>query len=41
MGNGWFGSYGDALARILDRAGYRVSREYYVNDTGGQIRALG
>ena len=41
MGNGWWGSYGDALARILARAGYRVSREYYVNDTGGQIRTLG
>lgn len=41
VGNGWWGSYGDALARVLDRAGYRVSREYYVNDTGGQIRTLG
>jgi arginyl-tRNA synthetase len=41
VGNGWYGSYGDSLARVLDRAGYRVSREYYVNDTGGQIRALG
>jgi arginyl-tRNA synthetase len=41
VGNGWWGSYGDALARVLDRAGYQVSREYYVNDTGGQIRALG
>jgi arginyl-tRNA synthetase len=41
VGNGWWGSYGDALARILARAGYEVSREYYVNDTGGQIRTLG
>ncbi len=41
VGNGWWGSYGDALARVLDRSGYRVSREYYVNDTGGQIRSLG
>jgi arginyl-tRNA synthetase len=41
VGNGWWGSYGDALARVLDRAGYQVSREYYVNDTGGQIRTLG
>lgn len=41
VGNGWWGSYGDALARVLARAGYRVSREYYVNDTGGQIRRLG
>lgn len=41
VGNGWWGSYGDALARVLARAGYRVSREYYVNDTGGQVRRLG
>ena len=41
VGNGWWGSYGDALARVLSRAGYDVSREYYVNDTGGQIRTLG
>ena len=41
VGNGWWGSYGDALARVLSRAGYQVSREYYVNDTGGQIRRLG
>ncbi|MGI8709532.1 MAG: arginine--tRNA ligase [Acidimicrobiales bacterium] len=41
VGNGWFASYGDSLARILARTGHRVSREYYVNDTGGQIRRLG
>ena len=41
VGNGWWGSYGDALARVLIRCGYQVSREYYVNDTGGQIRSLG
>ncbi|MHB1713095.1 MAG: arginine--tRNA ligase [Acidimicrobiales bacterium] len=41
VGNGWWGSYGDSLARVLARAGYQVSREYYVNDTGGQIRVLG
>jgi arginyl-tRNA synthetase len=41
VGNGWWGSYGDALARVLDRSGHQVSREYYVNDTGGQIRTLG
>jgi arginyl-tRNA synthetase len=41
VGNGWFASYGDALARVMQRAGYEVSREYYVNDTGGQIRRLG
>ncbi len=29
------------MARLLDRCGWQVSREYYVNDTGGQIRQLG
>ncbi|HUY21971.1 MAG TPA: arginine--tRNA ligase [Acidimicrobiales bacterium] len=41
VGNGWWGAYGDALARVLTRCGWSVHREYYVNDTGGQIRALG
>ena len=41
VGNGWFASYGDSVARLLARCGYDVSREYYVNDTGGQIRRLG
>ena len=41
VGNGWWASYGDALARLLRRCGYAVSTEYYVNDTGGQIRRLG
>jgi arginyl-tRNA synthetase len=41
MGNGWLASYGDALARLLERTGHEVTREYYVNDTGGQIRTLG
>ena len=41
VGNGWFASYGDSLARLLARCGYDVSREYYVNDTGGQVRQLG
>ena len=41
VGNGWFASYGDALGRVMERCGYDVTREYYVNDTGGQVRALG
>jgi arginyl-tRNA synthetase len=41
VGNGWWCAYGDALARVMDRCGYRVAREYYVNDTGGQVRRLG
>ena len=34
-------AYGDALARILERAGHRVEREYYVNDAGSQVRRFG
>jgi arginyl-tRNA synthetase len=41
VGNGWWCAYGDALARVMEHCGWRVSREYYVNDTGGQIRQLG
>jgi arginyl-tRNA synthetase len=41
VGNGWWASYGDAVCRLLERCGYDVDREYYVNDTGGQIRRLG
>src|SRR5579875_654725 len=41
VGNGWLGSYGDALARLMQRTGWQVEREYYVNDTGGQVRMLG
>ena len=31
---------GDALANLLERAGYDVTREYYINDGGAQIEAL-
>jgi arginyl-tRNA synthetase len=31
---------GDALASILEFAGYRVVREYYINDAGGQVDVL-
>jgi arginyl-tRNA synthetase len=41
VGNGWYCAYGDALARVMARCGHQVAREYYVNDTGGQIRQLG
>ena len=32
---------GDVLARLLDAAGYAVSREYYFNDAGNQMNMLG
>jgi len=38
-GRGGFG--GDVVARVLERAGYDVSREFYVNDAGRQIELLG
>ncbi len=31
---------GDALANLLQFAGYQVTREYYVNDAGGQVDVL-
>ena len=30
-------AYGDAVARLLEAVGHEVEREYYINDTGGQI----
>jgi arginyl-tRNA synthetase len=39
--SGRHAAYGDALARILERHGHEVSREYYFNDAGGQIERLG
>ena len=32
--------FGDALARLLDFAGYEVTREYYINDGGAQVDVL-
>jgi arginyl-tRNA synthetase len=32
--------YGDAVARLLEATGNRVTREYYINDRGNQVRAL-
>jgi arginyl-tRNA synthetase len=32
---------GDSLANVLDFAGFKVSREFYINDTGNQIEMLG
>ncbi len=39
--SGRHAAYGDALARILEHHGHAVSREYYFNDAGNQIRLLG
>ncbi|HEY7578912.1 MAG TPA: arginine--tRNA ligase [Acetobacteraceae bacterium] len=31
---------GDALANLLSKAGYLVTKEYYINDAGAQVTAL-
>lgn len=41
VGHGRGAAVGDALARVMAAAGYSVTREYYVNDAGSQIRNLG
>jgi len=37
MGNARGGALGDCIASVLEKAGYDVTREYYVNDAGNQI----
>lgn len=41
LGNGRGGFCGDVLSNVLKSAGYKVSREYYVNDRGEQVIKLG
>jgi arginyl-tRNA synthetase len=41
IGHGRNAAYGDALCRILEFAGHRVSREYYSNDFGTQVERFG
>ncbi len=41
VGHGRQAAFGDSLARILETAGRNVSREYYFNDGGNQIRLFG
>jgi arginyl-tRNA synthetase len=41
LANGRGGFLGDALANIMIMAGYKVQREYLVNDAGNQIMTLG
>jgi arginyl-tRNA synthetase len=41
LGNGRGGFCGDVLANVLSAAGFRIKREYYINDTGEQVRKLG
>ncbi len=41
IGHGRGAAVGDVLARILEKTGHEVVREYYVNDAGRQINTLG
>ncbi len=40
VGHGRGAAFGASLANVLDAAGYRVAREYYVNDAGRQMDIL-
>jgi len=41
IGHGRGAALGDSLARLLKKTGHEVSREYYINDAGRQMRILG
>ncbi len=41
VGNARGGPFGDALANVLEKAGFKVEKAYYINDYGMQILALG
>jgi arginyl-tRNA synthetase len=41
LGNGRGGFCGDVLANVLEKAGYKETREYYINNRGEQIIKLG
>jgi arginyl-tRNA synthetase len=40
VGHGRGAVFGDALAALLSKAGYDVTKEYYVNDAGAQVDVL-
>ena len=41
LANGRGGFLGDVISNVLEKTGYKVEREYYVNDTGNQILTFG
>jgi arginyl-tRNA synthetase len=41
VGNARGAFVGDLLSRVLEAGGQRVTREYYFNDTGAQVKNLG
>ncbi|QTN00898.1 arginine--tRNA ligase [Sediminibacillus dalangtanensis] len=40
LGHARGAAVGDSLANVLEKAGYQVAREYYINDAGNQINNL-
>jgi len=40
-GHGRGAAYGDSLARLFERCGYEVHREFYINDRGVQMELFG
>jgi arginyl-tRNA synthetase len=40
LGHARGAAFGDSLCNILNKAGYEVTREYYINDAGNQINNL-
>ena len=40
-GHGRWAAYGDSLARLFERCGFEVTREFYVNDRGEQMSLFG
>lgn len=41
LGHGRGAALGAALSNLLNEAGYKVEREYYINDAGRQVKLLG
>lgn len=41
LGNGRGGFFGDVIGKVLEKAGYENTNEYYVNDAGEQLLKLG
>lgn len=41
VGNARGGAFGDVLANVLKKVGYKVEKAYYINDYGMQIMTLG
>jgi arginyl-tRNA synthetase len=40
IGHGRWAALGDSLGRILEASGYRLTREFFINDLGGQVEML-